>query len=1052
MGTEPEPNGAGTMPDLDRMIKLFTGPNSSELYERHAAAIDRLCKSNPTGFAIRDLPRVQQIFELTLGLLKNGQQMFLEPACQLLRTLSKPFVKRTSTDEFKMLNNIANMLSSVGKVFSADYSASIQLVACQMLHAFSTAHGSRPSALDRLPSPTETDTGSGPRQYHTNQTLIGRSGVIPSVIRGLATAILGANEVLMISLTSTLLSFSYMASNCTQLVDAGVLSCLPHVLGYGYTHDLTAVSVELLWNLVEYAPETKYRLSDPQPLLTRLLTIPVEPPQQQQQGAAAEEAAAVTQHRPISGTRGVSGQASPQAEASGDMAADETGGQDAADMGHDLDPSGQAAESPSVHHQGGEQEGNAVNGEERQGDEQAGEAQLDEGRDGPSSGEDGEVVVEALASTLCGLYRSALGSGFRQVDKELRNDVLVVLNLLLEAGPDFAVPCYSSGLFDAVGAVSTAPELADGSPHVKPWGLTTDDVDHEHKLLCWRATAAGSQQVPAALQLVVQQYNFLGVLLQYISTSDAPPPAVRRWNADQLNALRSAALSSLYRVAPLAAESYVAVGGLSELVAFVRSSHGQNVLTQHTEGALRHLYCMCQDVPDLAESFGAEGLVPVLLDIVQDVSSPGSAGGQPEGVRHFALMLLSLLCTVNAENLRRLRKAQGVAVLLDQLQRLIRADPTLPSPFAVAVLDAVWCCVVPDRKNLARFLVDEGMDALLSLLERGNKGHRPTILSVLADMLENQRSHSFVHEWRSEMNQQTAAHMLITMWQEEDALRGLTVDGVLSNTSRPLTGLDKRTRWVPNETVAYGNMEAERRAQLQTLVEGCSGEQLLAKIYSVLKLLGMDSLGYVSLQDRAVLCLIEKYVKFRQGEVWREIQEEFDAEGMRPTAPDRARLASGIELLEHLAKAVRDAQAQILERHVDGARQQEAKFFEDMRAQKKLEQEMRFYQKDKSQMTLAELREAKQKKETMLRNSICSFRFMDADLLDSTQGSASSSVLMGSMPMPPRVPSAGSRGGSAGGPREKRLGSAGSSSGKGSAGGDNGGGLGPLPQVSVSVQ
>ncbi len=71
--------------DLDKIIKLFQGPNSSELYDRHCAAIDRLCSASPDGFAIQDLPKVQQITELTFGLLEAGIEGFLDPACQLLR-------------------------------------------------------------------------------------------------------------------------------------------------------------------------------------------------------------------------------------------------------------------------------------------------------------------------------------------------------------------------------------------------------------------------------------------------------------------------------------------------------------------------------------------------------------------------------------------------------------------------------------------------------------------------------------------------------------------------------------------------------------------------------------------------------------------------------------------------------------------------------------------------------------------------------------------------------------------------------------------------------
>ncbi len=55
----------------------------------------------------------------------------------------------------------------------------------------------------------------------------------------------------------------------------------------------------------------------------------------------------------------------------------------------------------------------------------------------------------------------------------------------------------------------------------------------------------------------------------------------------------------------------------------------------------------------------------------------------------------------------------------------------------------------------------------------------------------------------------------------------------------------------------------------------------------------------------------------------------------------RARLASGIELAESLAQAVREAQARLLGRAQEGARQHEAKLFEGMRQQAKLEAEYR---------------------------------------------------------------------------------------------------------------
>ena len=76
-------------------------------------------------------------------------------------------------------------------------------------------------------------------------------------------------------------------------------------------------------------------------------------------------------------------------------------------------------------------------------------------------------------------------------------------------------------------------------------------------------------------------------------------------------------------------------------------------------------------------------------------------------------------------------------------------------------------------------------------------------------------------------------HFLLTSLQEEDSLRGMTVNGVLANTAQPLKGLDKRTCWVSQEAVMYGNLVPDRRAQLLAITGACSGEDVLSKIYAV---------------------------------------------------------------------------------------------------------------------------------------------------------------------------------------------------------------------------
>lgn len=58
---------------------------------------------------------------------------------------------------------------------------------------------------------------------------------------------------------------------------------------------------------------------------------------------------------------------------------------------------------------------------------------------------------------------------------------------------------------------------------------------------------------------------------------------------------------------------------------------------------------------------------------------------------------------------------------------------------------------------------------------------------------------------------QVSFYMNFSSLQEEDALRGMTSQGLLSNMQQPLVGLGKRMQWIPLESVAYGNTSASKK-------------------------------------------------------------------------------------------------------------------------------------------------------------------------------------------------------------------------------------------------
>ncbi len=611
------------------------------------------------------------------------------------------------------------------------------------------------------------------------------------VIIALARALLAGPEdplaPLLVPLLNALLAFSYHPDNCAAMAESGALQCLPPLLARGQHAPTTPTAVELLWNMVEQAPSTRELLSKPLPQLQTLARGPGQGPDGALQsssqlgymnggrlspdggmtsspygsrphtagnGADADSADATLDAGSLRGSEPGYAASRDGLSSRGSVAASSglAAGEDSA-LGLGQVPDGLRSRGSMI---AGTPSGASVSlGLDGHGDGDAfsdtpdlrmgggggfGGGGSGTGALGPIAEEEpssvslhglhdvGSPVVQALSDALTALLRALLLGGFSHADKELRNDVMVVLNLLLEAH-DFRVAAAFSGLYDTLIAAATCPEVGTREELVAPHALSTDVLDQELRLLVWGALEKGCL-LPEVLDQAVAS-GFVRVLMLYVSPGESHP-GVRRWNRDQLAALRSAALSKLHTVSPLCPEEYERAGGAGTLLAFVSSS---NPGAAHMEGALRHMHRLFQMVPETRDAFGAAGLIPVLLGVVNDSVGSGTGGGalgntgaasagQPEPVRHFALLCLTVLCTVHAENQRRLRKAQGVGVLLAALSKLRGLDPLLPSPYAVAVLDCLGAAVVPDRKSAAHFLVERGLDHLLNHLEVGNKAHR----------------------------------------------------------------------------------------------------------------------------------------------------------------------------------------------------------------------------------------------------------------------------------------------------------------------------------------
>jgi cilia- and flagella-associated protein 69 len=170
--------------------------------------------------------------------------------------------------------------------------------------------------------------------------------------------------------------------------------------------------------------------------------------------------------------------------------------------------------------------------------------------------------------------------------------------------------------------------------------------------------------------------------------------------------------------------------------------------------------------------------------------------------------------------------------------------------------------------------------------------------------------------------------------------------------------------------VQYGFLSEDRRHEMRAVANAVSTDGRMCKIYSVLHLLGFNTLpDKLSLRDQATLTLAEKYVKFKQGEIWMDIATKFHVRGFEPTAPDRARLQSGVEFSEQLATVVVQDQRRLLRLEEERAAADEAAFYAGKLHQAKLEHDLKFYKKDKSAVSAKEKQVARKARDDMLAAS-----------------------------------------------------------------------------------
>lgn len=177
---------------------------------------------------------------------------------------------------------------------------------------------------------------------------------------------------------------------------------------------------------------------------------------------------------------------------------------------------------------------------------------------------------------------------------------------------------------------------------------------------------------------------------------------------------------------------------------------------------------------------------------------------------------------------------------------------------------------------------------------------------------------------------------------------------------------DRRAQYDLVSQVVYGCLSKKRQHEIRAVCNAVNVDSRMRKIYSVLHLIGFNTIHSLAAMDKATLTLVEKYVKFKQGEIWMEIASKFHTAGFRPTDADQARLQSGIDFSEHLSTIVMKNQTQLLQWEQEELARVELRQYQDRLDQAKLEYDSQFYKRDKSKVSAKEKSQARKIRDAMI--------------------------------------------------------------------------------------
>ncbi|XP_016308850.1 cilia- and flagella-associated protein 69 [Sinocyclocheilus anshuiensis] len=553
-----------------------------------------------------------------------------------------------------------------------------------------------------------------------------------------------------------------------------------------------------------------------------------------------------------------------------------------------------------------------------------------------------QEVTSQLSSSDCiaslkDVFLHLLLKGFRHHERQLRNDLLVLLSLIAEKP---GAPLIESGFLKHLTPFLTFPELKSHNPLVRNLKLSFSKEDFEMKKLLLNMIVVLSRDL-AVLQLFREGRVMLALMLLVKPSSSAERSGRHRhrWSSRQQEELQLQALSTLSALAPLMLDEYMScqantcllllLDGCLQDDSFSGRGHGFHGSGGGRRAQLRYCVRVLRSVASaqhepFLQDLCDQGAIGQLLGVLRwFLGRPQDEDAVALEIQTDCLFLLSVLCEGDVHR-KELFGTDGVEVLIQYLS----LDAALVSSglghnkLLLSTVDCLWSCVLGCFGTEDVFVAGGGVDLLLQLLQRSPRHMLTPLVSVLLELCESPQAVTHLLRWRGERDA-SAPQLLLHIWRREEEQTGVSRDphGMITDVKRPIVSRHQDE-----------SSSSSSSRDVSAAVRDVS-ENLRANIYCIFCKLGFEHLSGLSAEDHVTLSIIHRYLDFKLCEVVQELWSE--AAAVVPS--DEAVLKSVLQVSEATAESVRSLQQSIL-----GQRQQQ-----ELQEEQRLYSEIRFTHKQR---------------------------------------------------------------------------------------------------------